>query len=325
MADPTSQWPVTAPEGVLGVPPEGLPVARGPSRLMLRRLVHDRAALIGFGLLAALGLAALFAPLLAPYSPTAPHYADSLEGPGTRYLLGTDNLGRDELSRLLYGARLSLGAVLLATTAIMVVGVAVGLISGYYRGPVDSVIQRVLEILLAFPSLVLALAIVGILGPGLTSVLIAVVAVGWVSYARLVRAMVLSVREQPYVEGARAVGARGPRIMLRAVLPNIIPPVIVLASLEVGALLLTISALSFLGLGAQPPTPEWGTMLNQARPFFQSNPHLMIAPGLAIALTVLAFNLIGDGLRDALDPKKTPLHGSARSGLPRPWRRRRAP
>src|SRR5262245_42804137 len=191
MADLTSQSPVTGPEGIVPVPSEGLPVVGASSRRALRRLLRNKVALTGLALFAVLGIVALAAPLLAPHSPTAPHYADSLRRPGGDYLLGTDNLGRDELSRLLYGARLSLGTVLLATAAIMVIGVGVGLVSGYFGGRVDSVIQRLLEILLAFPSLVLALAIVGILGPGVVSVLVAVVAVGWASYARLVRAMVL--------------------------------------------------------------------------------------------------------------------------------------
>ena len=171
---------------------------------------------------------------------------------------------------------------------------------------------------MAFPSLVLALAIAGVLGPSLRSVVIAVVAVQWVSYARLVRGMVLGVRSQPYVDAALSFGAPDRWIMLRAILPNVLPPVVVLATLELGGVLLTISSLSFLGLGAQPPTPEWGTMLSEARPYFESNPHLMVAPGLAIVVTVLAFNLVGDGLRDALDPRTKQALAHARS---RRWRR----
>jgi peptide/nickel transport system permease protein len=171
-------------------------------------------------------------------------------------------------------------------------------------------------VLLAVPSLVLALAIAGMLGPSMASVLIGVVAVQWVSYARLVRGMVLSARSQPYVESSIALGARSRRVMFNEILPNVVPPVVVLATLEMGGLLLSISSLSFLGLGAQPPTPEWGTMLNQARPFFQSHPYLMILPGVAITLTVLAFNLLGDGLRDALDPRAGRLVTRVRADRP---------
>jgi peptide/nickel transport system permease protein len=256
--------------------------------------------------------AAAAAPLLAPESPNEPHFADSLRGPGQHHLLGTDGLGRDELSRLLYGARISLGSVAVATVAIVVVGIAVGLLSGYFGGVVDTLLQRTTDVVMAFPSLVLALVIAGILGASLTSVIVAIVSVHWASYARLVRGMVLTAREQRYVEAALAIGARDTRIMLAEILPNVLPPVLVLATLETGGLLLAMSSLSFLGLGAQPPTPEWGTMLNEARPYFESHAYLMIVPGLAITLLVLAFNLVGDGLRDALDPRASRLVSSAR-------------
>jgi peptide/nickel transport system permease protein len=289
------------------------PVARGSVQVAVRRLLRDRSALVGLFLLTLLALAAVAAPALAPYSPIQPHFESALRGPGREFLLGTDGLGRDQLSRLLFGARISLAGVTVAAVAITLLGVTIGLVSGYYGGVVDGVIQRVVDVLLAFPSLVLALAIAGVLGPSIRSVLVAVVAVHWVSYARLVRGMVLSARNQPYVESAVALGARSWRLMFREILPNVVPPVVVLATLELGGLLLSISSLSFLGLGAQPPTPEWGTMLNQARPFFQSHPYLMIAPGVAITLTVLAFNLLGDGLRDALDPNATRLIAHARA------------
>jgi peptide/nickel transport system permease protein len=289
------------------------PTARGSIQIAVRRLLRDRSAVAGLIILSLLAIAAVAAPVLAPYSPIEPHYESALQGPSREFLLGTDGLGRDELSRLLFGARISLASVTVAAVAITLLGVAIGLVSGFYGGVVDGGIQRVIDVLLAFPSLVLALAIVGVLGPSIRSVLIAVVAVHWVSYARLVRGMVLSARNQPYVESAVALGSRSWRLMFREILPNVVPPVVILATLEMGGLLLSISALSFLGLGAQPPTPEWGTMLNQARPFFQSHPYLMIAPGMAITLTVLAFNLLGDGLRDALDPNATRLIAHARA------------
>jgi len=277
----------------------------------------------GLVVLGVILVCAVLAPLIAAHSPTETNFSEALRGPGHGSVLGTDGLGRDELSRLLYGARLSLVSVTIAAFAIMLIGVTLGLASGFYGGVLDSVVQRIVEVLMAFPSLVLALAIAGMLGRNVGSVLIAVVAVGWVSYTRLVRGMVLSIRKGQYVEAARAIGATNRSIMFREILPNVLPPVLVLATLEMGALLLTLSSLSFLGLGAQPPTPEWGAMLNQARPYFQTHPYLMILPGLAITITVLAFNLVGDGLRDALDPRTRGLVGGARDR--RASRSRRAP
>jgi peptide/nickel transport system permease protein len=310
--------------GTPTMPAKWAPVARGPLRVAVRRLLRDRSALVGLGILVLLGLAAVFAPVLAPYSPTEPHYEHALRGLGRDFLLGTDGLGRDELSRLLFGARISLANVTAAAAAITLLGVTIGLLSGFYGGFVDGAIQRVLDVLLAVPSLVLALAIAGMLGSSMRSVLVGVVAVSWVPYVRLVRGMVLSARSEPYVESSIALGARSRRVMFNEILPNVVPPVVVLATLEMGGLLLSISSLSFLGLGAQPPTPEWGIMLSQARPFFQSHPHLMIAPGVAITLTVLAFNLLGDGLRDALDPKAGRLVTRVRAdGAPRRCRQRR--
>jgi peptide/nickel transport system permease protein len=299
------------------------PAARGPTRAALARVARDRAAVAGLLLVLLISLAAAAAPLLAPHPPREVRFDRALASPGREFVLGSDSLGRDELSRLLYGARVSLASVVLATFAIIVIGVAVGLVSGFFGGIVDSVIQRALETVMAFPSLIFALAIAGMLGPSMRSVMIAVIAVSWVSYARLVRGMVLSERGQPYVEAARAIGAGDVRIMRSHVLRNVVPPIVVLATIELGGLLLAISSLSFLGLGAQPPTPEWGTMLNEARPFFQSAPHLMLAPGAAITLTVLSFNLIGDGLRDALDPRTRGAVAAARRRRRRRLGRRR--
>ena len=290
---------------------EGVPAQRGPFRVALRRVVQDKAAVGGLVIVLAAAAVAIAAPVVAPSSPVATDFGATLQGPSREHLLGTDNLGRDEFARIVYGARISLAGVSVGALLIMLIGVTIGLLSGYYGGVVDSAIQRLIEILLAFPSLVLALAIAGILGPSMRNVIVAVVLVHWVGYARLTRGMVLSARAEPYVESARAIGARDRRIMFRQILPNVISPIIVLLTLEMGGLLLAISSLSFLGLGAQPPTAEWGNMLNQARPFFQSHPHLMIVPGAAITLTVLGFNLLGDGLRDALDPRAGRLVGRA--------------
>jgi peptide/nickel transport system permease protein len=323
--DPPEALSSLAPTAEGAVTARRAPGATGLTMVALRRLLRDRSALVGLAILVLLALAALFAPAIAPYPPVEPHYEVALRGPGRGFLLGTDGLGRDELSRLLYGARISLASVTLAAAEITLLGVTIGLLSGYYGGVVDGAIQRVVDVLLAVPSLVLALAIAGVLGPSMRSVVIGVVAVHWVSYARLVRGMVLSARNEPYVESSVALGARNGRVMFLEILPNVVPPVVVLATLEMGGLLLSISSLSFLGLGAQPPTPEWGTMLNQARPFFQSHPYLMIAPGVAITLTVLAFNLLGDGLRDALDPRAGRLVTEARTVRRRRRRRGAAP
>ncbi len=272
-------------------------------RSVLRRLTRDRAALAGLvGILLLVALA-LAAPLLAPHDPSAQHPYERLASPNLTFPLGTDNLGRCLLSRLLYGARLSLASAGAASLLVLVIGVSVGALAGYAGGWVDMAIMRVVDLLLAFPLLVLALAITGFIGVGLGSVLIGVASVWWASYARVVRGLVLSLRERPFVEAARALGASPARIIIRHVLPHVLPPVIVLATLELGSMLLVISGLNFLGLGVQPPTPEWGAMLNDGRPFLRSAPQLMIYPGLVISFAVMACNLLGDGLRDALDPR----------------------
>jgi peptide/nickel transport system permease protein len=257
----------------------------------------------GLGLLTLFVLAALFAPAITPYDPAAADPALRLAAPGAGHPLGTDNLGRDVLSRLLFGSRWSLGTAALATTLVMTIGVAVGSIAGYYGGLLDDLVVLVVDVLLALPSLILALAVAGTLGPGIVNVMVGLVSVWWVGYARVVRGLVLAVRERQFIEAARCLGARDRRLILRHVLPNVLPPVVVLATLEMGGIILAISGLSFLGLGAQPPTPEWGAMLNDGRPFLFGAPQLMIYPGLAISLVVIGFNLLGDGLRDVFDPR----------------------
>lgn len=268
-----------------------------------QRLAQDRMALAGLAVLAVIVFLVLAAPWIAGQDPVDIDPINKFQAPSWEHPLGTDNLGRSIWARIVWGGRLTLGTATAAMLVILVVGVLVGVVAGLRGGWVDGLIMRVVDVLMAFPSLILALAIAGMLGPSLVNVLIGIAAVGWVTYARVVRGMVLSVREEAYVEAARSVGVPGWRLALRHVLPNILSPVIVLMTLDMGALLLSISALSFLGLGAQAPTPEWGRMLNDARPFMQTAPHLMIFPGLAIFLTVMAFNLLGDGLRDAMDPK----------------------
>ncbi len=270
---------------------------------LARRCGRDRTVVAGAIIVGIIAAAALAAPWVAPHDPTAVDSRAILAAPSAAHWLGTDNLGRDIFSRLVYGARWSLGAAASAAAVIVLIGISVGVVAGYAGGILDDVLMRIVDVLLAFPSLVLALAIVGTLGPSLINVMVGMVAIWWVDYARVMRGLTLGVRGREYVTAARCAGASAPWIVLRHVLPNVVPSVLVLATLELGGLILAISGLSFLGLGAQPPTPEWGTMLNDGRPFFQRAPQLMIYPGLAITLVVVGCNLLGDGLRDVLDPR----------------------
>jgi peptide/nickel transport system permease protein len=270
---------------------------------MLRGLLRDRTAMIGIVIVSSFVLAAALAPLLAPHDPNAVDVLHKFAPPSAKFPLGTDELGRDVLSRLLYGARLSIGTALVATLGISFLGLFLGMLAGYLGGLVDTVISRVVDVLLAFPSFLLALAVTGILGPGLGNLMLAVVAVSWAGYARIVRGSVLAEREKPYVEAARATGTSGWRILWRHLLRNIVGPVVVLTTLDMGAILLGISALSFLGLGVKPPTSEWGAMLSEGRNYLGQAPNMMLFPGAVIFLMALGFNLFGDGLRDVLDPR----------------------
>jgi peptide/nickel transport system permease protein len=269
-----------------------------------RAVLRDRSAVVGLAILLIVLLLALAADFVAPYDPAELDPAANLAPASSDHWLGTDNLGRDIFSRLVFGARWTLGAAVAAAAGIVILGVAIGMIAGYVGGLLDDLLMRVVDVLLAFPSMILALAVVGMLGPSLTNVLIGMVAVWWVDYARIVRGLTLRVVQNDYVLSAHCCGCGRPRMLLKHVLPNVIPSVIVLATLELGSLMLAISGLSFLGLGAQPPTPEWGTMLSDGRLFFLNAPHLMMYPGIAITLVVLGCNLLGDGLRDALDPRQ---------------------
>ena len=266
------------------------------------RLFARRSTIVGLAIVVVLGVVALLAPWLAPHDPTLVDPGSGFAGPSASHWLGTDNLGRDLLSRLVYGARWSLGLVLVATLLIMTAGIGVGVAAGYVGGIPDDVLMRLADTILSVPSLLLGLAIVGTLGPGLGSLMIGLASIWWVGYARVVRGLVIALRERPYIDAARALGATDRRIVVRHILPGILPSVAVLASLEMGELVLAISGLSFLGLGAQPPTPEWGAMLNDGRTFFFTAPQLLLYPGLTISVAVMGFNLLGDGLRDALDP-----------------------
>lgn len=278
------------------------PIVVRPAPGLLSKLLRDPSAATGLVIVLVCALVAVLAPWLAPYDPLEIVGAGK-QGPSAEHLLGTDALGRDFLSRLAHGARLSLGSAFIAAVLVLALGVVFGGIAGYYGGIIDAIIMRVVDVILAFPGLILALAVAGLFTPGLMTVMVALVTVWWVSYARILRGLVLSVRERDFVQSARVLGAGNMRIMLRHILPHVVPPVIVLITLEMGSLVLAISGLNFLGVGAQPPTPEWGAMLNEGRGYFRSDFRMIVAPGTAITVAVLGFNLLGDGLRDVLDPK----------------------
>jgi peptide/nickel transport system permease protein len=268
----------------------------------LRRLLRHRLGRIGLAISMIVAFAAAFSPWVAPYDPSAIDYEAILAAPDGKYWLGTDEIGRDILSRIVEGARVSIQVVFLAIALAFVAGSLIGLASGYFGGLVDDVIMRIMDGLLAFPILVLALAIVAVLGPDLTNAMIAIAIVNVPGFARLVRGQVLSIRELEFVQAARALGASDLRIMLRHILPSVIGNVIVYASLRASTALITESSLSFLGLGAQPPTPTWGGMLATGMQYWDAW-WMSVFPGLAIFLSALALNFLGDGLRDALDSR----------------------
>ena len=257
----------------------------------------------GFALTVLIVVVALAAPLIAPYDPSAQDTARRLEEPSRQHLLGLDDLGRDVLSRIVYGARVSLRVGFSVVLLASIVGITLGAIAGYFGGKLDTLIMRLSDILLAFPGILLAIALVAVLGPSLNNVILALATIGWVGYARLVRGQVLKVREMEFVTAARALGARSFRVIVRHVLPNVINPVIVMATLGLAGAILSEAALSFLGLGVQPPTPSWGAMLTSGRRYLGLANHLAIFPGAAIMLAVMGLNFLGDGLIDALDPK----------------------
>jgi peptide/nickel transport system permease protein len=268
-----------------------------------KRLLHNFAFTSGLILTVAIVIVALAAPLLSPYDPNLQDTARRLEPPSKQHLLGLDDLGRDVLSRIVWGARISLIVGFSVVILASLVGVTLGAISGYFGGVIDTLIMRLTDILLAFPGILLAIALVAVLGPKLPNVILALATIGWVSYARLVRGQVLKVREMEYVTAAKALGAKSPRVIIRHVLPNVINPVIVMATLGLAGAILSEAALSFLGLGVQPPTPSWGAMLTAGRRYLGLANHLAIFPGAAIMAAVMGFNFLGDGLIDALDPK----------------------
>jgi len=268
-----------------------------------RRLSRHRTALVGLTILAILVAATVVAPAVLPWDPDEANFEQVLQWPSSTHLLGTDQLGRDLLTRVVYGARVSFLIGVLAVGLSAVLGVPVGLMSGYYGGMVDMAIQRLVDLLLAFPGFLLALTLIAVLGVGVTNVVVSVGLATVPIYIRLVRGVALSIREQVYIEAARAIGTRSRRIIARHVLPNCLAPVIVQSTLQLGTAILTAAGLGFLGLGVRPPTPEWGTMLGEGQTYLFSSWYIATFPGIAIFLSVMAFNLLGDGLRDALDPR----------------------
>lgn len=264
----------------------------------------SRTTWAGAAIVAIVVLAAIGAPWLAPYDPAAQELASRLDAPSVSHPFGLDELGRDILSRVIVGTRVSLLVGLVVVGVSAAVGTIFGSLAGYYGGRIDQAISRVMDVLLAFPGILLAIALVAVLGPSLRNVVLALTVIGWVGYARLVRGQVLRARELEYVVAARALGASTWRVLLRHVLPSALPAVSVQSTLGMAGAILSEAALSFLGLGVQPPTPSWGTMINGGRAHLLDAPHLTIFPGLCLALVVLGFNFLGDGLRDRLDPKR---------------------
>jgi peptide/nickel transport system permease protein len=280
------------------------PPTRRPRSRALQRFQRRPLALFAAGVIVLFVLIAIFAPYLAPYDPAKADFLSVRQAPSDSYWLGTDDVGRDMLSRLIFGARSSLVAGVISVVIALVFGVPLGLIAGYYRGFIDEAIMRFTDALLAFPFLILAVALAAALGPSLTNAMIAIGIATAPTFIRLTRGQVLSVQSEDYVQAAKALGTGDVRILLQHILPNSLAPLLVQATLTIAQAIIAESSLSFLGLGVQPPTPSWGGMLNTARNFINQAPWMAIFPGLSIYVTVLAFNLLGDGLRDAFDPRE---------------------
>ncbi|MGQ9645884.1 MAG: ABC transporter permease [Thermodesulfobacteriota bacterium] len=278
-------------------------IKTGQATEVWRRLKRNRAAIAGGSVVTLFVLIALLAPVLAPYPPNEGDLTKRLKPPCKEHLLGTDSLGRDQLSRVIYGARISLQIQVVAVAIALLIGTLLGMVGGYYGGKLDNVLMRMMDVLLAFPGIFLAISIIAVLGPGLTNLMLAAGIYSVPQFARIVRGSVISLKEKEFVEAARAVGENDLNILIRYLLPNSMAPIIVQTTLRMATVLLTASGLSFLGLGVQPPTPEWGAMLSNARAYLITAPHVATVPGLAIMLVVMGFNLFGDGLRDSLDPR----------------------
>ncbi|BBW98695.1 nickel transporter permease [Geobacillus icigianus] len=268
-----------------------------------RRFRKNKIALVGAGIVFFFILVAILAPWLAPYDYKDQQLAERLQPPSSAHWFGTDDFGRDIFSRIVYGARISLWVGFFSVLGSVIVGSLLGIIAGYYGRWIDGIISRLFDILLAFPSILLAIGIVAVLGPSLQNALIAIAVINVPNFGRLIRSRVLSIKQEEYITAAKAIGMSDWRILIHHILPNSLAPIIVQGTLAIATAIIEAAALGFLGLGAQPPTPEWGKMLSDAKEFLTQAPWTMIFPGLAIMLTVLGFNLMGDGLRDALDPR----------------------
>lgn len=292
-----------SPKPALGKPNLEKEMAENPFRDLLRSFIRHRSAVIGGVIVLFFILVALAAPLIAPYDYKTVNENIRLSAPSEEHWLGTDDLGRDIFSRIVYGARISLWVGFVAVSGSIVVGSLLGLIAGFYGGWRDVIISRIFDILLAFPSILLAIAIVAMLGPSLENALIAIAVINIPTFGRLMRSRVLSIKEEDYILAAQAMGMKNGRILFHHILPNSWTPIMVQGTLGFATAVIEAAALGFLGLGAQPPDPEWGKMLADARPYIQTAPWTMIFPGLAIMATVLGFNLLGDGLRDIMDPR----------------------
>jgi peptide/nickel transport system permease protein len=280
-----------------------IPERQGQAAIITRQLRRNRGAMIGLALIVVEILLALAAPWVAPYDPLEQSVFAALKPPSRLHFFGTDDVGRDILSRILHGARISLRVGLISVSIAATVGTLLGILAGFRGGWLDSAIVGMTDVLLAFPGILLALTVIAILGPGLPNVMVAVGIGGIPTYTRVARGSTLTIKSREYVTSARAVGCRNARIMLRYILPNVLPPLIVLMTVGVAGAILTASGLSFLGLGAQPPAPEWGSILNAGRTYLRQAWWFAVFPGLAITVTVLGMNMLGDGLRDALDPR----------------------
>jgi len=281
----------------------GAPALRSPAAEFWRRFRRKRVAMVAGGVIFLLILAAILAPWIAPYDPATPDYDNVLMGPSLLHLCGTDTFGRDILSRIIWGGRISPTVGFVSVALGGVAGVALGLISGFFGGYIDSLIMRVMDVLLAFPGILLAIGVIALLGPGIDNVIYAIAVFSTPVFARLVRGSTMALKRTVYVQAARSIGVRKFPLIMRHILPGTLPAVIVYLSLRIGTSILTAAALSFIGLGAQPPSPEWGAMLSDGRSYLGVADHIMLFPGIAIFVTVLAFNLLGDGLRDALDQR----------------------
>ncbi len=274
-------------------------------RIRIRTLLkHQKAITICSIMLAILFIIAILAPWIAPNDPVAVNLAFKLQSPSWQFPLGTDHLGRCNLSRILYGARISLGFAILIFISSLVIGLIVGTISGYKGGWIDYMLMRLCDGILAFPNLILILGLVGIFGPGLPQVILALMLVQWVYYARIFRGMVLSLKEQNFIAAAKISGSSQPKIIKKHIIPNVLPPLVVIGTLEIGWAIIDISALSFLGFGVQPPIPEWGAMIHEGKAYIRTNPELMLYPGLSIMLVIITFNVLGEALAERYGIKR---------------------